>query len=63
MYNFNKNKQNLNNNASFYYNKSNQTGKISPVDNDEIQIIETKPSVNYKISPIVGDIVVPYAVR
>ena len=38
--------------ASFSYNKINNTGKRSPVESDEIQIVGTKPSSNHKFSPI-----------
>ena len=46
MSNCNGNKQNIFNYASLSYNASNQSGKISPVDKDEIKIFGTKPSMN-----------------
>ena len=53
--------KNIYNDESFYYINSNQTGKISPIDNVEIKIAGTKPSIIYKISPVGIKIIVPHA--
>ena len=45
---FNNNTQKRNNDPYLSYNNSNHIGKRSPVENDEIQIVGTKPSINYK---------------
>ena len=45
------------NDASYYDNKSNHYGKISPVNNDEIKIIGTRPALNKYYSPICREIV------
>ena len=63
MSNYNNNKQNSYNDAYFSYNNSNKSGKISPVDIDEIKIVSKNPSINYTFSPIVRKIVVPHAVQ
>ena len=63
MSNFNNNKTNYKNDALLSYNKINQTGEISPFENDEIQNFRTKPSSNYKFSSTVREIVVPHAIQ
>ena len=49
MFNYNDSKRNRYIDASYYYNKSNQYGKISPVKNYEIQMIGTRTELK-KIS-------------
>ena len=51
----NKNNNNRYNDSSYSYNKSNSSGKRSPVDKYEIQIVETNPAMNTKIAPIVRE--------
>ena len=53
--------QKRNNDPSLSYNNSNHIGKRSPVENDKIQIVGTKPSINYKFSTIGREIFVPHA--
>ena len=48
----NNNNQNRTNYAPFSHKKINQRGEISPVDDDYIQVIKTKPASNYQTSPI-----------
>ena len=43
-----------------YLIKIKQKGETLPVDNDEIQIIGTKPSSNHQLYPIGIEIVVPH---
>ena len=47
------------NDASYSYNKSNNPEKKSPVEDDEIEIVGTRPAFNRKFSPIGRDIVSP----
>ena len=46
MSNLNDNKPNSYDDSPLSYNKSNQSGKTLPVENDEIQIVVTNPSMN-----------------
>ena len=61
MSNFNNNNKIHKNYASFYYNTSNQTGKIPSFDSNEIQTIGLKTSINYWFYPIGREIVVSHA--
>ena len=45
MSNYNDNK-NRYNDASYYYNKSTKSDKVSPVEDDEIQMIGIRPALN-----------------
>ena len=44
-----KKQKNRYNDTTYCYNKSNQSGKRSPLDDDEIQIIGTRPTTNKNI--------------
>ena len=60
IYKINNNKQISYNYASFYYNKNNKSGNISPVANDEIIIIAAKTSMSSNSSPI-GWVIIPHS--
>ena len=57
MSNYNDNKNYIYNDASYYYNKSNQTGKKSPIEDNEIEIVGTRP-VLIKIFSNIGRYIV-----
>ena len=59
MSNYNDNKKYKYNNASYSYYKSNKPGKKSPVEDDEIEIVGTRPAFNGNFSPIGRDIIFP----
>ena len=50
MFNYNDNKNYIYNDASYHYNKSNQNGKKSPIEDDEIEIVGTRPVLDRNFS-------------
>ena len=52
MSNYKENKK-IYNGESYSYNMSNKLGKISPVDDDKVEITGTRPALNKNYSPIV----------
>ena len=60
MSNFSRNKKSYND-AFFYCDTINHTGKRSLVDNNKIKIVGTKPSIKYKFCPIGIQNGVPHA--
>ena len=50
MSNYNDNKNYIYNDASYHYNKSNQNGKKSPIEDDEIEIVGTRPVLDRNFS-------------
>ena len=59
--NNNTNNKSCKDDAPFYYKKINYIGERSPVDDDDIKNIGTKPSSDFQSSPIAIEILVPHS--